>query len=244
MGDVVHIAATRQPKRRGAPEAASAPGKRPRLAAKRKVALLVAYNGSRYQGLQRNPGADAIEDVLERALHAVGAISDDNVGTLQKISWSRAGRTDKGVHAVGQIISAKLMLLGGERVDGHEAVDGDDVDTAPTLAALNEELARRCDDVRVLGIARVTNKFCAHTGCTSREYEYLIPAYCLRPPDPAILKTDVDIGRAITQEAREGDRPLSKEEVERVNAALSILQGTHNFHNFTDAKGPNGPMDK
>ena len=37
-----------------------------------------------------------IEDVLEVALHAAGAISDANAGDLHKIGWSRASRTDKG----------------------------------------------------------------------------------------------------------------------------------------------------
>ncbi len=44
-------------------------------AAKRKVAMLVAYNGAAYSGLQRNPGVHTVEDALEAALHAAGAIS-------------------------------------------------------------------------------------------------------------------------------------------------------------------------
>ena len=66
-----------------------------------QVALLLAYSGTRYQGLQKNPGAVTVEEALEAAIHRAGGIADDNVGTLQKVSWSRAGRTDKGVHAVG-----------------------------------------------------------------------------------------------------------------------------------------------
>ena len=44
-----------------------------------------------------------MEEALEAAIHRAGGIADDNMGTLQKVSWSRAGRTDKGVHAVGQV---------------------------------------------------------------------------------------------------------------------------------------------
>ena len=77
--------------------------------AKRKVALLLAYSGTRYQGLQKNPGAVTVEGALEAAIHRAGGITDENFGTLQKVSWSRAGRTDKGVHAVGQIIGLKLV---------------------------------------------------------------------------------------------------------------------------------------
>jgi hypothetical protein len=36
-----------------------------------KVALVIGYNGSRFGGLQRNPGQFAIEDVLEDAVYVV-----------------------------------------------------------------------------------------------------------------------------------------------------------------------------
>ena len=101
--------------------------------AKRKVALLVAYNGAPYQGLQKNPGATTIEEVLEAAIHRAGGITDDNFGTLQKVSWSRAGRTDKGVHAVGQVIGLKCVLS-----------------PEPMLDRINAELAG--SEVSVLGL--------------------------------------------------------------------------------------------
>jgi len=52
-------------------------------------------------GLQLQRGKEGvrggtIEDVLEAALHAAGAISDANMGDLHKIGWSRGSRTDKG----------------------------------------------------------------------------------------------------------------------------------------------------
>jgi tRNA pseudouridine38-40 synthase len=247
---------------------------------KRKVALLVAYNGAAYQGLQRNPNAKTIEDVLEAAMHAAGAVSNDNVGTLQKISWSKAGRTDKGVHAAGQVISCKLIVqpsLGGGRAandDGQCLDNGADEQAAlaGTMAAVNAQLARACSDVRVLRLERVTNSFCAHTSCSSREYEYLIPAYCLRPPHASVLE-DVQKGAeeasdpavaasrpasaepgssgAQGQEASgeasvgRGDAdPLDETEIARVNAALATMQGTHYFHNFTDTRGLSGPKDR
>ena len=132
-----------------------------------QVALLLAYSGTRYQGLQKNPGAVTVEEALEAAIHRAGGIADDNVGTLQKVSWSRAGRTDKGVHAVGQIIGVKLVGLDHEQL----------------LDRINHELVG--SEVRVLGLERVTQGFCAHTMCSSREYEYLLPTYVLRPSRPA-----------------------------------------------------------
>ena len=113
-----------------------------------------------------------MEEMMENALHKAGGISDDNYGTLQKISWSRAGRTDKGVHAVGQLISVKLIL----------SPDG-------LLERANAALAG--SNIAILGMERTTNNFVAHTACTSREYEYLLPVSILRAgrnraavPDP------------------------------------------------------------
>jgi tRNA pseudouridine38-40 synthase len=247
------------------------------LGPKRKVALLVAYNGSAYQGLQRNTNAKTIEDVLEAAMHAAGAISDDNVGTLQKIAWSKAGRTDKGVHAAGQVISCKLILQaagGGAGSYGEGLGDGGDEQAAlaGTMAAINAHLERACSDVRVLRLERVTNSFCAHTGCSSREYEYLLPAYCLRPPhatvlgeegaagahDPALAASEPPSsesasvaaqGQAASAEhpsplGRGDSDPLDATELARVNAALGMLEGTHYFHNFTDVRGLSGAKDK
>jgi tRNA pseudouridine38-40 synthase len=51
---------------------------------KRKVVVLLGYVGVGYQGMQRNPGAVTIEDELERAFHAAGGISDDNMGDFSK----------------------------------------------------------------------------------------------------------------------------------------------------------------
>ncbi len=183
-------------------EGTGAPG--PSGGNKKKVVLLIAYNGSKYQGLQQNPGVVTISETLEAAIHAAGGIRDENFGTLQKSSWSVAGRTDKGVHAVGQAISLK-MILGGE----------------PMQDRINERLEG--SGIRVLGIERAQNSFCAHTSCSSREYEYLLPLYVLR--------------------AEADDGPLSADERERLVGVLRRLLGTHSFHNYTDTSRL-GPDDK
>ena len=72
--------------------------------------MFLAYVGKGYQGMQRNPGAVTIEDELERAIVAAGGISPDNAGDFTKVQWMRAARTDKGVSAVGQSISLRMML--------------------------------------------------------------------------------------------------------------------------------------
>ena len=89
------------------------------LTKKRKVALFFGYVGAGYSGFQRNPGVEAVEDVLEGALHAAGGVSAHNLGDLSKLSWSRAARTDKGVSAVGQVVALKARGLTSCRLLSH-----------------------------------------------------------------------------------------------------------------------------
>lgn len=80
--------------------------------------------------LHRNPGARTIEAEVENALFSAGAISAQNFGNLAKIGWSRAARTDKGVHAAAQIVACKLCIRaeGGEAAGGKEAEKQEDKD--------------------------------------------------------------------------------------------------------------------
>lgn len=128
---------------------------------KRKVAVILAYCGAGYQGMQKNPGAVTIEAELEQALFRANAIAQCNFGNLQKVDWMRAARTDKGVSAVGQIISARLVI-----------------DPPGFVERVNEHLPK---DIRVFGYTRVTSNFDAKRMCDKRRYEYLVPVFAFNP---------------------------------------------------------------
>ncbi|CAI5490272.1 unnamed protein product [Closterium sp. Naga37s-1] len=120
---------------------------------KKKVALFIAYCGAGYQGMQRNPGARTIEGELEKALYRAGAILENDLGDFWKIDWMRSARTDKGVSALGQVVSVRLVL----DPPGFE------------------------DRVRLLGFVKVTAGFNAKDQCDRRRYEYVIPTFCFNP---------------------------------------------------------------
>lgn len=61
----------------------------------RRIKLTVEYNGTRYGGFQRQKNAPTIQGELERALYAL---------TGEEIAVVGAGRTDAGVHALGQVV--------------------------------------------------------------------------------------------------------------------------------------------
>ncbi|KAL4427693.1 hypothetical protein ABPG75_001782 [Micractinium tetrahymenae] len=130
---------------------------------KRKVAMYLAYVGHGFQGMQRNPGARTIEDELFRALHQAGAISDANADEngFIKIHWMRAARTDKGVSAVGQVVSFKMVM-----------------DPEGMLERINANLPGQ---IRVFGYSRVTNGFDSRKHCDKRRYEYVLPEWAFDP---------------------------------------------------------------
>ncbi|CAB4404969.1 unnamed protein product [Rhizophagus irregularis] len=78
---------------------------------KKKVAVLVGFCGTGYQGMQINRNAKTIEEDLFKAFVAAGAVSKDNSDDPKKVGLMRAARTDKGVHAAGNLISLKISLL-------------------------------------------------------------------------------------------------------------------------------------
>jgi hypothetical protein len=49
------------------------------------------------------PAHETVEGTLEVALHKAGFISDSNFGDFNKVSFSRASRTDKGVHSLATV---------------------------------------------------------------------------------------------------------------------------------------------
>ncbi len=63
---------------------------------RRRVRLLVAYDGGPFHGFARNDGVDTVAGVLEHGLSRV-------LG--EPIEITCAGRTDRGVHAWGQVVS-------------------------------------------------------------------------------------------------------------------------------------------
>ncbi|MHB9146540.1 MAG: tRNA pseudouridine(38-40) synthase TruA [Symbiobacteriia bacterium] len=62
----------------------------------RNIRLLVQYDGTELHGFQRQKGQISVQEALERAVHAV---------TGEPPLLAAAGRTDAGVHALGQVVN-------------------------------------------------------------------------------------------------------------------------------------------
>lgn len=125
---------------------------------------MIGYAGTGYKGMQINNLEKTIEGDLFKAFVAAGAISKANADDPKKSSLVRCARTDKGVHAAGNVISLKLI------------VEDEDV-----VQKINENLPPQ---IRVWGYERTNGAFSCYQTCDSRWYEYLIPTYCFLPPQP------------------------------------------------------------
>jgi tRNA pseudouridine38-40 synthase len=112
--------------------------------------LLLEYDGGSFAGWARQPGQRTIQEEVERALCVVLR--------LASVSLTVAGRTDAGVHALGQVASY------------HGA-------PAP-VAALNAVLP---GDVAVLACDEAPCGFDARRDATSRAYRYRVLARRGRP---------------------------------------------------------------
>ncbi|XP_056146436.1 tRNA pseudouridine synthase A [Lampris incognitus] len=132
---------------------------------KKKVALLMAYSGKGYHGMQRNCGNNqfrTIEDDLVTALVKSGCIPENHGDDMKKMSFQRCARTDKGVSAANQVVSLKLWLI-------------DDM-----IGKINEHLPPQ---IRVLGCKRVTQSFNCKNNCDARTYSYMLPTVAFAPMD-------------------------------------------------------------
>lgn len=167
---------------------------------KKKVAMMIGYCGTGYHGMQLNPPNPTIEGAIFDALVKAEAISKANSTDLKKNAFMRAARTDKGVHAAGNVISLKIIM-----------------EDPKTVEKINSFLP---DQIRVWGIERVNKSFDCRKMCSSRVYEYLLPTYALLPPKPtSVLGSKIKEANEKTPGITRDD-PEGEEWWEKVNKEL------------------------
>ncbi len=112
-----------------------------------QIKLTIEYDGTNYAGWQYQSGQDSIQARVEAALERIFA---------EKIRVRGAGRTDAGVHALGQVAAFRLPRL----FDRHEL-----------RRALNALLP---PDIVVLDAAEAADDFDPRRHAKQRAYEYRI----------------------------------------------------------------------
>ena len=121
----------------------------------RNVRLKVAYDGSRFFGWQRQDGFASVQQALEEALLEL---------TGRTATVHGAGRTDTGVHALGQVAHVHV-----------ETRLGDD----ELCRALNAHVP---EGVVVRGLETCADEFHARFGARSKRYAYVTSTTRFPPP--------------------------------------------------------------
>lgn len=128
---------------------------------KKRVILIVGYNGIGYHGSQINKEEKTIEKEICDEIAALGYFNPRNCDDYTKTGLQRASRTDKGVHAAMQIISVKIET-------------GPDKSTKHLEMLLRPSLAQ--SNIKLHSLLETTKGFDAKNKCESRVYEYFVPA--------------------------------------------------------------------
>ncbi len=119
-----------------------------------RIAIGIEYDGARYAGWQRQAEVDSVQAEVEKAL---GAVADHSVAA------TCGGRTDAGVHALGQVAHFDTTAVRSMR--------GWTLGTNTNLPP----------DIVVLWAAEVQQGFHARYSALGRTYRYLIQNRSVRP---------------------------------------------------------------
>jgi tRNA pseudouridine38-40 synthase len=113
----------------------------------RSLKIVLAYDGTGLAGWQRQPAGVSVQGLVEDALAAIEG---------RPVVVAGAGRTDAGVHALGQVASVRI----------EHAIPSDEL-----ARALN---ARLPGEIRVLSVEEAAEGFHARYGAQSKTYRYLV----------------------------------------------------------------------
>jgi tRNA pseudouridine38-40 synthase len=111
------------------------------------VKLLLEYDGTWFSGWQVQPKRRTVQGEIEKAVHGL-------TGKFMRITG--AGRTDAGVHALGQVAC----------LPAHDAI--------PEKAYKNGLNALLPEDVRILDAEILEGRFHARFDATGRTYRYIL----------------------------------------------------------------------
>lgn len=117
--------------------------------------IILTYDGTNFQGFQRQATGRTVQESVEAALRSIG---------WRNSSILFAGRTDTGVHALGQVVAIEFEW-------NHSTDDLRD--------ALNSDLP---EDVAVQSVELTGNEFHPRFSAMARKYTYRLFCSYLRQP--------------------------------------------------------------
>ncbi|KGO75594.1 Pseudouridine synthase I, TruA, N-terminal [Penicillium italicum] len=227
----------------------------------RFIALKFAYLGQAYNGLEHTNGnttpLPTVEEILWKALRRTRLISPETTSDMEPTDraervpmrpyhlywdgcdYSKAGRTDKGVSAFGQVIGLRVRSQRPMPKPPAEGADAMNVDSESTekewddvademnyINVLNRVLP---EDIRVLAwCPNPPPGFDARFSCRERRYKYFFTNPAFNPTPGGIgFQNRAQNGKGPRSEFREGWL-----DIEAMREAAKHFEGLHDFRNF------------
>ena len=113
----------------------------------RNIKLTIEYDGKDFNGWQKQPNKLNIQGEIERAIENI---------TGEKIDLIASGRTDAGVHALGQVANFKT---------------NSNMDIEKIPIAINSQVKR---SIRIQNAEEVDENFHSRFNCKKKTYRYII----------------------------------------------------------------------
>jgi len=121
----------------------------------RNLKITLAYDGTEFHGWQMQPGWSTVQGVLSGVLSKVAG---------EPVVAQGSGRTDAGVHALGQVASCAV---------------GSPIPVGNLMKAMNDVLPAA---IRVLEVAEAGQEFHARKSAQAKTYQYRIYRGAICPP--------------------------------------------------------------
>ena len=171
-----------------------------------RIALGLQYDGSAYSGWQTQPSGNTIQDDLEKAIATF--IGEEGARALP-VNTVTAGRTDAGVHALGQVVHFDTQV---ER-DPYSWVRG-----------INSYLPKK---ITINWAKPVSEEFSARFSAVERTYIYALHAGPCRAP---LMSSRAGYWML---------PPQKWFDVEAIQTSAQYLIGEHDFTSFRSAECQN-----
>lgn len=113
----------------------------------RNIKLTIEYDGKKFGGWQKQPNKLNIQGEIEKAIGEI---------TKEKIDLNASGRTDSGVHSLGQVANFKTNSK---------------IDIEKIPIAINSKLKQ---SIRIIKAEEVEENFHSRYSCKGKKYRYII----------------------------------------------------------------------
>lgn len=172
------------------------------------IRLTLAYEGTDFVGWQRQRNGLSVQELLETALHKV---------TGQAVACRAAGRTDSGVHALGQVVTFRLGAAADAATPPATAPPPErPVSLRALVHGTNYHLPPA---IRVLDAQVAPDQFDARFSASGKLYRYQL--WNAPTESPLHARTHWHI--------------IARLDLEAMQAAAQVLIGHHDFRAFRAA---------